>query len=174
MIMRPVDTDDIQANIDRLLEERREISDELDELDELKGQLPSLEEERQRLKNEIKETREELEELETEIDERDADVDQSRDDRPNWKRNSRRSDKNGLVSRRSAMSLIPKRRASRGCERKRRRWRPNSTSCLRPPLVISTKSSSDRNVSDKQTATRVRVECTAERHRVQPGNLQGR
>lgn len=42
IIKRPVDTNDIQAEIDRLVAERRQITDELDELNELKGRLPSL------------------------------------------------------------------------------------------------------------------------------------
>jgi len=80
IIMRPVDTDEIQADIDRLLEERRRISEELEELDDLKNRLPSLEEKRTQLRDEIKETKAELEELEAKIDDRDADVEQSREE----------------------------------------------------------------------------------------------
>lgn len=81
IIMRPVDTDEIQTEIDRLLEERRQISDELDELDSLKNRLPSLEEKRTQLQNQIEEKTAELESLEADIQERDADVEQSRDDK---------------------------------------------------------------------------------------------
>lgn len=81
IIMRPVDTDEIQAEIDRLLDERRQTSDELDELDSLKDRLPSLEEERTQLQQQIEEKQTELQALETDIEERDADVEQSRDDK---------------------------------------------------------------------------------------------
>jgi chromosome segregation ATPase len=81
IIMRPVDTDEIQAEIDQLLDERRQISDDLDDLDSLKNRLPSLEEERTQLENQIEEKQAELEDLEADIEERDADVEQSRDDK---------------------------------------------------------------------------------------------
>jgi len=81
IIMRPVDTDEIQAEINQLLDERREISDELDELDSLKNRLPSLEEERTQLQTQIEEKQAELEDLEADIEDRDADVEQSRDEK---------------------------------------------------------------------------------------------
>ncbi|WP_336328601.1 archaea-specific SMC-related protein [Halovenus sp. HT40] len=80
LIMRPVDTDEIQAEIDRLVEERQRIDEELEELDNLKNRLPSLEEERTRLENQITAKRTELEELEAEIEATDADVEQSREE----------------------------------------------------------------------------------------------
>ncbi|QLD87088.1 AAA family ATPase [Natronomonas halophila] len=80
IIMQPIDTEDIRAEIDRLIEERRQISDELDELDDLKDRLPSLEEKRQRLQDQIEDKRSELQELEEEIDARDADVEQTREE----------------------------------------------------------------------------------------------
>jgi predicted nucleic acid-binding Zn-ribbon protein len=79
IIMRPVDTDAVQSQIDRLLDERRQLSDELDELDTLKTRLPSLEEDRTQLQTQIEEKKAELEELEADIKDRDADVEQSRD-----------------------------------------------------------------------------------------------
>ncbi|WP_336328589.1 archaea-specific SMC-related protein [Halovenus sp. HT40] len=81
IIMRPVDTDEIQAEINRLVEERQQIDDELDELDDLKSRLPSLEEERKRLESQIEDKKTELEELEAEIDVTDADVEQSREEK---------------------------------------------------------------------------------------------
>ncbi len=54
IIMRPVDTDEIQADIDRLLDERQQVSNELEELEDLKRQLPKLEEQRTQLQSEIK------------------------------------------------------------------------------------------------------------------------
>jgi DNA repair exonuclease SbcCD ATPase subunit len=80
LIMRPVDTDEIQAEIDRLVEKRQELSEEIDELDSLKDRLPSLEEKRTRLRNQIEETTSELEALEEQIESKDADVEQSREE----------------------------------------------------------------------------------------------
>lgn len=80
IIMRPVDTDEIQAELDRLVEERREIDEELEELDDLKNRLPSLEEKGKRLEGQIEDKKGELEELEAEIEATDADVEQSREE----------------------------------------------------------------------------------------------
>ena len=80
LIMRPVDTDEIQAEIERLVEERRQIDEEREELDDLKDRLPSLEEQRKRLENEIEGKRTELEDVEAEIEATDADVEQSREE----------------------------------------------------------------------------------------------
>ena len=80
LIMRPVDTDEIRAEIDRLLKERRQIDTELEELDNLTDRLPSLEEERTRLESQIDEKKAELEDVEAEIEAADADVEQSREE----------------------------------------------------------------------------------------------
>jgi DNA repair exonuclease SbcCD ATPase subunit len=80
IIMRPVDTDEIQAEINRLVKERRQVDDELEELDDLKNRLPSLEEDRTRLESQIEEKKAELEEVESEIEAADADVEQSREE----------------------------------------------------------------------------------------------
>jgi len=77
ILMRPVDTDEIQAEIDRLLEERRQISNDLEELEDLKRRLPNLEEQRTQLQTEIDETKKELEEIEAEIEAHDANVEKS-------------------------------------------------------------------------------------------------
>ncbi len=74
IIMRPVDIDEIQAEIDRLLEQRRQVSAELDDLTDLKQQLPALEEQRTQLRKQIEETQAELEEIEADIEARDGDV----------------------------------------------------------------------------------------------------
>ncbi|QLD89073.1 AAA family ATPase [Natronomonas salina] len=81
LIMRPIDTDEIQREIDRLVEERKEVERELEELDSLKDRLPSLEERRTQLRDEIEETSEELASLEEEIEERDADVEETREEK---------------------------------------------------------------------------------------------
>jgi chromosome segregation ATPase len=80
LIMQPVDTDEIQTEIEHLVEERRHVEEELDELDSLKGRLPSLEKERTRLEDQIEETKTDLGDLEAEIDGRDADIEQSREE----------------------------------------------------------------------------------------------
>jgi chromosome segregation ATPase len=80
LIMRPVDTDEIQAEIDRLVDKRREITEELDELDDLKDRLPSLEEKKTSLEERIEEKKAELEEVEAEIEAADADVEEGREE----------------------------------------------------------------------------------------------
>ncbi len=81
IIMRPVDTDRIQADIKQLVQQRREIDQELDEIETLKKQLPSLEEERTRLEDSIEEIKTELAEKEDELDSRDADLEQTREEK---------------------------------------------------------------------------------------------
>ncbi|SIR75477.1 AAA domain-containing protein [Haladaptatus litoreus] len=78
LIMRPVDTEAIQADIEQLTTEKRQIDDELEELKSLKHKLPSLEEKRTRLKEEIEEKRAALETKETELEEADSDVSETR------------------------------------------------------------------------------------------------
>lgn len=78
IIMRPVDTDAIQREIDRYGEKKRDIDDELTALEDLEKKLPNLEEEKTRLEAEIEEKKEELAEKEAEIDRADADVDETR------------------------------------------------------------------------------------------------
>lgn len=79
IIMRPIDTDEIQANIERLVEKRRKISDEIDHLDSLKEQLPSLEEKRDRLQERIADKKANLEEAETKIESADTNVEEGRE-----------------------------------------------------------------------------------------------
>lgn len=78
LVMRPVDTDAIQAEIERLLEERRSVSEELEELDEMKGRLPSLETQRAQLREDIDETETQLQEIEAEIQSRDENLEQQK------------------------------------------------------------------------------------------------
>ena len=81
LIMRPVDTASIQAEIRELERERSAIDDELDELAALKRELPDLESERTRLEDEIEEKRAALAAKEAEIESLDADVDETRDEK---------------------------------------------------------------------------------------------
>lgn len=80
IIMRPIDTDEIQAEIDRLIEERQQVDNELEELDNLKDRLPSLEEKRTRLEGQIDEKKAKLEDVEAEIEAADANIEQSREE----------------------------------------------------------------------------------------------
>jgi predicted RNase H-like nuclease (RuvC/YqgF family) len=77
IIMEPVDTDAIQAEIDRLTQRRQVIESEMDGIHNLKGKLPSLEEERTRLDEEIEEKRAELSAKEDQLEE--VDVEQRRE-----------------------------------------------------------------------------------------------
>ncbi|OYR69368.1 archaea-specific SMC-related protein, partial [Halorubrum ezzemoulense] len=78
LIMRPVDTDRIDAEIDSCKRERDEIDEELDRLDRLENELPELEEERQNTKEELNSTREDLDSVQDEIEAFDKDIEQSR------------------------------------------------------------------------------------------------
>jgi DNA repair exonuclease SbcCD ATPase subunit len=81
LIMRPIDTDVIRAEISELEDERQQLDDELDELDALEGDLPDLEAERKRLDSRIADKRDELESKEDELDEADRDVDETREEK---------------------------------------------------------------------------------------------
>lgn len=81
LIMRPVDTDAIQAEIQQLKDERSRIDETLDELESLKNELPKLEKRRTELEEQIAEKRAALEDTEAEIEELDADVDETREEK---------------------------------------------------------------------------------------------
>jgi hypothetical protein len=80
LIMRPVDTDEINAEIEKLVEHRQELERELDEIDSLKNDLPDLEERRTELQSEISNKLDALEENETVIESLDVDIDDRRDE----------------------------------------------------------------------------------------------
>lgn len=77
LIMRPIDTDRIQAEIERFEAEKRRLDDQLDELESLSQRLPELEQKRSRLESRLDEKRSELADKEAEIEELDADVDET-------------------------------------------------------------------------------------------------
>jgi predicted ATP-dependent endonuclease of OLD family len=79
VLMRPIDTDEIHAEIEHLVEERERVSDKPNELDNLKAKLPSLQQQRTQLQNEIEEKKDELQEVEEEIEEKDANVQEGQD-----------------------------------------------------------------------------------------------
>jgi predicted RNase H-like nuclease (RuvC/YqgF family) len=74
LIMRPVDTEAIQTEIDRAIRERDRLDDELERLEALGDRLPALEERRRELEAEIEEAEAELESRRKERDAVDANV----------------------------------------------------------------------------------------------------
>ncbi len=74
LIMRPVDTDAIQAEIEQLKAEKRQLDDELSDLESHKKRLPGLEEERTQLEKEIEEKQTALADKEAELEATDADI----------------------------------------------------------------------------------------------------
>ena len=78
LIMQPIDTDRIQAEIEQLESEKRSLDERLDELESLSRRLPELEERRTRLESELEEKRSELADKEVEIEDADADLDETR------------------------------------------------------------------------------------------------
>ena len=81
LIMRPIDTESIQAEIDQLEADRRNLDAEIDELDSLNDRLPNLEARRQRLDDRIETKREELADKRDEFEAADADLDASREEK---------------------------------------------------------------------------------------------
>jgi len=77
IIMRPVDTDRIQAQIDRLRSERDRISNELNALDDLADELPDLEQRRSSLESAIAEKRAEIETIREQLESAEADAEHS-------------------------------------------------------------------------------------------------
>ena len=78
IIMRPVDTDRIDAEIESCKQERQELEAEIERLDRLESEIPELEEERQEKLTELESTREELDAVQTEIEAFDKGIDESR------------------------------------------------------------------------------------------------
>jgi len=81
IIMRPIDTEEIRAEIDRLLEERREIDDELEAIEQLQSRLPDLERRRTQLREDIEAKRSELDATEAELEAAEVDVETRREER---------------------------------------------------------------------------------------------
>ncbi|MCU4741357.1 archaea-specific SMC-related protein [Natronoglomus mannanivorans] len=78
LIMRPIDTDEIQQEIRALEDEKRDLDSRLEQLDQLEGELPDLEERRVSIESEIEDVEAELETVQAELEELDADVEESR------------------------------------------------------------------------------------------------
>lgn len=81
LIMRPIDTEKIQAEINQLQNRKQNLDQQLDELNSLERKLPKLESERANLEDQIKEKRSKLEAKEEEIDETDASITGSRENK---------------------------------------------------------------------------------------------
>ncbi|WP_435158230.1 archaea-specific SMC-related protein [Haladaptatus sp. DFWS20] len=81
LIMQPVDTETIDAEIKQLETEKQHLDNELETLESLNQQRPSLEQQRTRLETEVEEKRAELEAKETELEETDANVSEKRDEK---------------------------------------------------------------------------------------------
>ena len=78
IIMRPVDTDQIEADIEACKRERQEIEDEIERLDQIEQDLPELEAERREKRTELEEARNELDAVQSELESLDTGVEQSR------------------------------------------------------------------------------------------------
>ncbi|PSP76761.1 chromosome segregation protein SMC [Halobacteriales archaeon QS_3_64_16] len=81
LIMRPVDTDALQAEIDRLESEKRDLDGEIDQLDSLTDRLPELEGKRTDLDDRIAEQRETLDATEADLEDADRDVKETREEK---------------------------------------------------------------------------------------------
>jgi chromosome segregation ATPase len=79
VIMRPVDTDAIQAEISQLEAEKRDLDEQLDRLDSLDDRLPDLEQQRAQLEDQIAAKRTELDDKEEAIEDADSTVDDTRE-----------------------------------------------------------------------------------------------
>lgn len=80
VIMRPIDTAEIDRQIRQLQDERREIDDEIERIENQRRELPDLEAERTTLESELSETREELAEAREALDAEDTDVEERQEE----------------------------------------------------------------------------------------------
>ena len=81
LIMRPIDTDALQAEVDQLESEKRDLDAEIDQLDQLEDRLPDLEKERTHLDEQIEKQREQLEDTEADLEDADRDVEETREEK---------------------------------------------------------------------------------------------
>ncbi|MDS0282729.1 archaea-specific SMC-related protein [Haloarcula onubensis] len=81
IIMRPVDTDEIERDIERLQSERDDVDARLDRLDSLADELPELRADRQRLEAEIDEKEAELASTESEMAALDTSFQETREEK---------------------------------------------------------------------------------------------
>jgi len=81
LIMRPVDTDAIEAEIRRLKDEKDRLNEELSTIESRKRELPDLEQQRNSLRERIADKRERLADIEAEIDDSSTDIEAGQQDR---------------------------------------------------------------------------------------------
>ncbi|MFD1562140.1 archaea-specific SMC-related protein [Haloarchaeobius amylolyticus] len=79
LIMRPVDTDEIEAEIASLEADKRDLDDRLEQLERLEAELPGLEDERAALNDELESLAERITALEADLDAFELDIEASRD-----------------------------------------------------------------------------------------------
>jgi len=77
-IMKPVNTEQIEAEISQLEAEKRDIDEEIEDLERLEHELPDLKAEKHDLEEDLEEAKTELTEVESEIDARDLSLERSR------------------------------------------------------------------------------------------------
>jgi len=80
IIMDPIDTEEIKAEIDELTRTRQGLKNDLEGIEDLKEELPSLEEKRTQLREEIDRKQFELESTEEELKEANANIEETRED----------------------------------------------------------------------------------------------
>ena len=80
-LMRPIDTEAIRTAIEQLETQQRKLSEDLNDLDELKGKLPDLETDLADLDSRIEDKRDELDDKEADLDAADRNVDETREEK---------------------------------------------------------------------------------------------
>ncbi len=86
IIMRPVDTDEIERQIRELQTERADIDSRIDSLEQQRKQLPELEKRKARLESELDDAREELSEAQSELESAKLDQERRQEERENLER----------------------------------------------------------------------------------------
>lgn len=81
LVMRPVDTDAIESQVDDFVAEKHQIDNRLEKLDQLEDEMTHLEKERARLDSEIGDIRAKLDKKQAELDEVDRNVEETREEK---------------------------------------------------------------------------------------------
>ncbi|WP_135807410.1 archaea-specific SMC-related protein [Halorussus marinus] len=81
LIIRPIDTEEINAKIEQLQDDKQEIDEQLEFIDERERKLVNLEQRKNRLEAEIEEQTEQLEDLQAEIQNADTDLKTGREEK---------------------------------------------------------------------------------------------
>ena len=89
LIMRPVDTDEIERKIELLTKQKREIDDKLETLDGLQQEIPKLKQELGVVEGKIEKRNSQLEEKEAEIETLDSDIQETRQEKSKLEENFR-------------------------------------------------------------------------------------